>query len=80
MPSARSFYHRRPGRFAKERKEFQRLVGELRQLTLERGYEKRQIADRLGVSHTCIYQWLSGYSLTAKRETIERLKRFLSAQ
>jgi hypothetical protein len=80
MPSGRSFYQRSPGRYATEKQEFQRLVGELRQLALERGYEKRQIADRLGVSHTCICQWLSGYSLTAKRETIERLKRFLSAQ
>jgi transcriptional regulator with XRE-family HTH domain len=78
MPSGRSFYQRRPERRAREKKEFQRLLEKLKRLTLEQGYTKNQIATELGVSNTCVYQWLSGYSLSAKRRTIERLKEFLS--
>jgi transposase-like protein len=47
---------------------------------LKRGYTKNQIATQLGVSNTCIYQWWAGYSLSAKRRTIERLKKFLFVQ
>src|SRR6266446_8739796 len=80
MPSGRSFYQRRPEGRAKEKKEFQRLIEKLKRLALERGYTKNQIATELGVSNTCIYQWWAGYSLSAKRRTIERLKTFLSLQ
>jgi hypothetical protein len=77
MPSGRSFYQRRPNRRAREKKDFQRLIEKLKQLALKKGYTKNQIASELGVSNTCVYQWLSGYSLSAKRRTIERLKEFL---
>jgi DNA-binding XRE family transcriptional regulator len=80
MSSARSLYHRRPERNAKEKRNFQRLIQKLKQRASERGYTKKQIATELGVSHTCIYQWWNGYSLRAKRKSIERLKEFLSAQ
>jgi transposase-like protein len=80
MPSGRSFYQRRPEGRAKEKKEFQRFIEKLKRLALERGYTKNQIATELGVSNTCIYQWWAGYSLSAKRRTIERLKTFLSVQ
>ena len=43
----------------------------------EQGYTKKQIASELGVSVTTVYQWLTGYTLTARPETIERLKKFL---
>jgi len=33
-----------------------------------------------GVSLTAVQQWWTGYTLTAKRETIEKLKRFLVAK
>jgi transposase-like protein len=72
-------YQRRPERYAREKKNFQRLIEKLKRLASERGYSKKQIAIQLGVSHTCIYQWWIGYSLSAKRKTIERLKNFLSA-
>ena len=78
MPSGRSLYQRRPERYAREKKNFQRLIEKLKRLASERGYSKKQIAAELGVSHTCIYQWWIGYSLSAKRKTIERLKTFLS--
>jgi hypothetical protein len=52
MSLGRSFYHRRPERSAKEKKEFQRLVDKLKRFALKRGYTKNQI----GVSNTCIYQ------------------------
>jgi transcriptional regulator with XRE-family HTH domain len=73
-------YQRRPERYAKEKKHFQRLIDKLKRLALKRGYTKKQIATQLGISHTCIYQWWTGYSLSAKRRTIERLKKFLSVQ
>ena len=38
MPSGRSFYQRRPERYAKEKKEFQRLVDKIKQLASEHGY------------------------------------------
>jgi transposase-like protein len=79
MSSGRSFYQRRPERYAREKKNFQRLIEKLKRVAFERGYTKNQIASELGVSHTCIYQWWIGYSLSAKRRTIERLKTFLSA-
>ncbi len=50
MPSAKSYYHRKPGRFAKERKEFQRLVEELKRITLEHGYPRNEIAAELDVN------------------------------
>src|SRR5258707_6153565 len=76
MSSGRSLYQRRSERYAKEKKHFQRLIYKLRRLAVKRGYTKNQIAAELGVSHTCIYQWWIGYSLSAKRKTIERLKNF----
>ncbi len=79
MPSGRSFYHRRPGRFAKQREDFQRLIEELKRLALRRGYTRKDIAAELGVSHTCVNQWWFGYTLAARRERIERLRNFLAA-
>jgi predicted transcriptional regulator len=79
MPAGNSLYHRKPGRLARENKEFRTLVGELRKLASEQGYTKKQIAAKLGVSLTAVYQWSTGYTLTAKRETIEKLKKFLVA-
>jgi hypothetical protein len=55
MSSWRSFYQRRPERYSREKKEFQRLIENLKRLAFERGYSKKQIATQLGVSHTCIY-------------------------
>jgi len=80
MSSGRCLYQRRPERYAREKEDFQRLIDELKRFALKRGYTKNQIAMQLGVSNTCIYQWWAGYSLSAKRRTIERLKRFLSIQ
>jgi hypothetical protein len=78
MSSGRSLYHRRPERYAREKKHFQRLIYKLKRLAVKRGYTKKQIAAELGVSNNCIYQWWIGYSLSAKPKTIERLKIFLS--
>jgi DNA-binding NarL/FixJ family response regulator len=78
MPSARSFYHRRPARYATEKKEFQRLIEKLERLAFEQGYSKKQIATQLGVSPITVSHWLTGYSLMAQRESIERLKKFLA--
>jgi transcriptional regulator with XRE-family HTH domain len=80
MSSGRSLYQRSPERYAREKKHFQLLIYQLKSLALKRGYTKNQIATQLGVSNTCIYQWWNGYSLSAKRRTIERLKKFLSVQ
>jgi len=80
MPSGRSLYQRRPERYAREKKHFQRLIYKLKRVAPKRGYTKNHIAAQLGVSNTCIYQWWAGYSLSAKRRTIERLKKFLSVQ
>ena len=80
MSTRTSLYQRRPERYAREKKHFQRLIYKLKRLALKRGYTKNQIAAELGVSHTYIYQWWNGYSLSAKRRTIERLKKYLSVQ
>jgi DNA-binding XRE family transcriptional regulator len=79
MPAGNSLYQRRPGRLAGEKKKFRTLVEKLQKLTAEEGYTKKQIASELGVSLTTVYQWSTGYTLTARREAIERLKQFLSA-
>jgi DNA-binding XRE family transcriptional regulator len=55
------------------------LVEELKKLASEHGYTKKQIASELGVSLTAVNQWWTDYTLTASRETIERLKKFLFA-
>jgi DNA-binding Xre family transcriptional regulator len=78
MSSGRSLYQRRPERYAREKEHFQRLIYKLKRLAAKRRYSKNHIAAELGVSNTCIYQWWNGYSLSAKRRTIERLKEFLS--
>jgi transcriptional regulator with XRE-family HTH domain len=79
MPGGRSFYQRRPGRYATEKQEFQRLIAELKRLVLKHSYTHEQIASELGVSLMTVNNWWTGYSLTAKRESIERLKKFLVA-
>jgi transcriptional regulator with XRE-family HTH domain len=78
MSSGRSLYQRSPERYAREKKHFQLLIYQLKRLAVKRGYTKNQIAAELGVSNNCIYPWWIGYSLSAKRRTIERLKKFLS--
>jgi hypothetical protein len=79
MSLGRSLYQRRPERYAREKKNFQRLIEKLKRIASERGYSKKQDRYPPGVSHTYIYQWWIGYSLSAKRKTIERLKNFSSA-
>jgi DNA-binding Xre family transcriptional regulator len=78
MPAGRSIYQRRPGRFAKEKKEFRSLIEKLKRLATKKGYTKKQLASELGVSLTAVHQWWTGYTLTAKRETLQKLKKFLA--
>jgi DNA-binding XRE family transcriptional regulator len=79
MPSGRSFYHRRPTRYAAEKKEFQRLIAELKRLSLKNGYSQGQIASEVGVSQITVNHWWTGHSLMTQRENIEQLKKFLAA-
>jgi hypothetical protein len=79
MPTGNSLYQRKPGRLIGEKKKFRTLVKKLEKLASEHGYTKKQIAFELGVSLTAVYQWSTGYTLAAKPETIERLKKFLVA-
>ena len=78
MPSGRSFYHRRPARYATEKKEFQQLIAELKQL-LKKGYSQGEIASEVGVTQVTVNHWWTGHSLIAQRENIDRLKEFLTA-
>jgi transcriptional regulator with XRE-family HTH domain len=78
MPSGRSFYHRRPARYATEKKEFQQLIAELKRLSLTNGYSQWQIASEVGVSPITVSYWWTGHSSMAKRESIERLRTFLA--
>ena len=78
MPTGNSLHQRKPGRLAREKKEFRTLVGKLKNLAAERGYTKKQIASELGVSLTAVQQWWTGYTLTAKQETLQKLKKFLA--
>jgi predicted transcriptional regulator len=80
MPTGNSLYQRKPGRLAGEKKKFRTLVEKLERLASEHGYTKKQIASELGVSLTAVYQWSTGYTLTARPETIEKLKKFLVAK
>jgi AcrR family transcriptional regulator len=79
MPSGRSFYQRRPARNAAEKKEFQRLIAELKRLASKKGYSLAQIASEVGVTQVTVNHWWTGHSLMAQRENIERLKEFLTA-
>jgi hypothetical protein len=79
MPSGRSLYHRRPARYATEKKEFERLIAELKRLSLTNGYSQGQIASEVGVSPITVNHWWTGHSLMAQRENIKRLKDFLTA-
>jgi DNA-binding Xre family transcriptional regulator len=78
MPIGNPLYQRKPGRLAREKKEFRALVEKLKNLAAERGYTKKQIASELGVSLTAVQQWWTGYALTAKQETLQKLKKFLA--
>jgi transcriptional regulator with XRE-family HTH domain len=80
MPNTRSHYHRRLGPYAFEKQEFQRLIAELNRLALKKGYSQAQTASEIGVSPITVNHWLTGHSLMAQRENIERLKKFLSDQ
>jgi len=79
MPSGRSFYQRSPERYAAEKRQFQHLISELKRLAWKRGYTQGQIAPELGVSFITVKNWWTGPSLTAKHESVERLKSFLAA-
>jgi predicted transcriptional regulator len=68
MPAGNSLYQRKPGRLAKQKKEFEALVQELKRVAAKQGYTKKQIASELGVSLVAVSQWWSGYTLTGKRE------------
>src|SRR5258705_13049056 len=72
MPNTRSHYHRRPGRYAFEKQEFQRLIAELNRLALKKGYSQGEIASEVGVSLMTVNHWLTGHSLMAQRETHTR--------
>ena len=61
------------------KKKFRTLVKELEKPASEHKYRKRQITFELGVFTHCCYQWSTGDTLTAKPETIQRLKKFLVA-
>ena len=80
MPAGNSLYQRRPGRLARQKKEFGSLDQKLKDLAAEKGYTKQQIASEVGVSLVAVSQWWSGYTLTGKRETIEKLKKFLAEE
>jgi DNA-binding XRE family transcriptional regulator len=75
VPSGRSFYQRSPERYAVKKEKFRRLVAELKRLALKKGYSQEQIASQIGVTKMTVNHWYTGHSLTAKRESIERLKR-----
>ena len=79
MPSGRSFYHRRPARYATEKNEFQRLIAELKRLASEKGYSLAQIASEVGVTQVTVNHWWTGHSLMAQGENIDGLKEFLTA-
>ncbi len=79
MPSGRSFYQRRPARYAAEKKEFQQLIVELKRIVSKKGYSLAHIASEVGVTQVTVNNWWTGYSLTARRDSIERLKKFLAA-
>ncbi len=80
MPTGNSLYQRKPGRLAREKKKFRTLIEKLGKLASEHGYTQAQIASEVGVSPITVNHWLTGHSLMAQRESIERLKKFLSAQ
>jgi transcriptional regulator with XRE-family HTH domain len=79
MPTGNSFYQRTPGRYTKQKLEFQRLIAELKRIALEKGYSQMQIASEVGVSLNTVKHWWTGHSLMAQGESIERLKKFLAA-
>jgi transcriptional regulator with XRE-family HTH domain len=79
MLSERSFYQCSPGRYAAQNQEFRRLAAELKRLASKNSYSQERIAPELGVTAITVNHWLTGRSLTAERESIERLKTFLAA-
>lgn len=78
MPAGNSLYHRKPERLSNQKKDFGSLVQKLKSLASERGYTKKQIASEIGVSPVAVSQWWSGYTLTGRRETIDKLKKYLA--
>jgi transcriptional regulator with XRE-family HTH domain len=46
---------------------------------LKKGYSQGQIASKVGVTAITVNHWWTGRSLMAHPESIERLKKFLSA-
>jgi hypothetical protein len=66
-------------RYAAEKEEFQRLISELKRLASKKGYSVAQIASEVGVTQVTVNHWWTGYSLTARRDSIERLKKLLAA-
>ncbi len=79
MPSGKSFYHRRPGRYAVQKKEFHGLIQRPKQLAIERQYTRRELANELGVSTACLNQWLTGQTTFSRPQSLERVKEFLAA-
>jgi hypothetical protein len=80
VPAGNSIYQRKLGRRAKEKKEFGLLVERLKNLAAEQGYTKKRIASELGVSSVAVSQWLSGYTLTGKQDTVAKLRKYLAEE
>src|ERR1700730_4037381 len=59
--------HRPPTRNATQKKEFQRLIAELKRLASKKGYSQEQMASEIGVTTMTVNHWWTGYSLTAKQ-------------
>jgi hypothetical protein len=62
MATGNSYYQRKPGRNAKQKKEFRGHIEKLKRLAGERGYTKRLIASELGVSLMAVCQWWTRYT------------------
>src|ERR1700719_2079573 len=56
--------HRPPTRNATQKKEFQRLLAELKRLASKKGYSQEQMASDIGVTTMTVNHWWTGYSLT----------------
>jgi hypothetical protein len=55
MPTGNALYQRKPGRLAREKKEFSTPVEKVKKLASEQGHTKKEIASELGVTLAAVY-------------------------
>jgi ribosome-binding protein aMBF1 (putative translation factor) len=76
MAKGHTYFWRKPGRRDAERKRFAALMRKVEAVRIHYGMTKIELAAELGANVDGVRAWASGRTI-GRKETVERIKRFL---